>query len=345
MFSELLRLKKAGKLFSVFTRSGNILACRSRDSAPIRIASPEALQQLAGSGAARRPAQERAQSGDRSGLSPDSTPERVPDRDAGADVITPSGHSSGMEVEARSPSGPSRRGSYSHSGPRRAVAASDVAPTGAPSAVAARTVSGGRLVSSLLDCARGTVETVHLSPPLPEIPAGGSSVPRSPAGGEPVVAAGEHLSAASVGAAGDAAGDGARTSASRPPGAAGLEPPLPVALEVASVPQSPPLRDSRSGERDGGSEVSVSVSGSALPSGGRGGGLSERSPSDAGGGVSRPGGSRGGPVSRVPGGGAAGDAAAGRGDVRSSSVASRAGFRGGRGVSDLPRSRDIREYF
>ena len=68
LFLELLRLKKAGKVFSVFTRSGNILACRSRDSAPIRIASPEALRQLAGSGAARRPVQERAQSGARSGL-------------------------------------------------------------------------------------------------------------------------------------------------------------------------------------------------------------------------------------------------------------------------------------
>ena len=157
MLLDLLRLKKAGKIFSVFTRSGNILACRSRDSAPIRIASPEALQQLAGSGAARRPVQERAQSGDRSGLPPDSTPERVPGRAAGTGVITPSRHSGSMEVEARSPSGPSRRGSYSHSGPRRAVAAGDVAPAGA-----ARIASGGQLVSSLLDCARGTVETVHL---------------------------------------------------------------------------------------------------------------------------------------------------------------------------------------
>ncbi|KAF0287851.1 Brevican core protein [Amphibalanus amphitrite] len=42
MFSDLLRMKKEGIIFSVFTRSGVILACRSRDSAPIRITDPEA---------------------------------------------------------------------------------------------------------------------------------------------------------------------------------------------------------------------------------------------------------------------------------------------------------------
>ena len=45
LFSSLLK-----KYFSVFTRSGSVLACRSRDAAPLRVADAEAVQRLAGDG-------------------------------------------------------------------------------------------------------------------------------------------------------------------------------------------------------------------------------------------------------------------------------------------------------
>ena len=63
MLSDLMRLRKEGVIFSAFTRSGNIMACRSRDAAPLRIASPEAVQQLAESGPVSRLVQERTQVG------------------------------------------------------------------------------------------------------------------------------------------------------------------------------------------------------------------------------------------------------------------------------------------
>ena len=56
-------MKREKKIASVFTRSGNIMVCRSRDSAPFRVADPEAVSQLSGSGAPRRPEQGRAQAG------------------------------------------------------------------------------------------------------------------------------------------------------------------------------------------------------------------------------------------------------------------------------------------
>ena len=62
MFADLLQLKREGLIF-VFTRSGDILACRSRGSAPIHIADPEVVRRLAGDGAPGRPAQGRTQAG------------------------------------------------------------------------------------------------------------------------------------------------------------------------------------------------------------------------------------------------------------------------------------------
>ena len=70
IFSDLLRLKKDGRIFSVFTRSGVILVCRSRDSAPVRVMDPEAVQRLAGVGAPSRTAHGRAQVSD-PGVTPD----------------------------------------------------------------------------------------------------------------------------------------------------------------------------------------------------------------------------------------------------------------------------------
>ena len=66
MFAELLKLKKRGVISSVFTRSGDILVFRSRDSAPIRIASPESVSQLSGIAESRN-TQGRAQEEDGGG--------------------------------------------------------------------------------------------------------------------------------------------------------------------------------------------------------------------------------------------------------------------------------------
>ena len=46
MHLDLLRLKKERVICSVFTCSGDLLVCKSRDSAPIRVADPETVRQL-----------------------------------------------------------------------------------------------------------------------------------------------------------------------------------------------------------------------------------------------------------------------------------------------------------
>ena len=43
MVKELLRLKKEGKISTVFTRAGDVMICRSRDSPPLRIADPVSM--------------------------------------------------------------------------------------------------------------------------------------------------------------------------------------------------------------------------------------------------------------------------------------------------------------
>ncbi|KAF0314390.1 hypothetical protein FJT64_015142 [Amphibalanus amphitrite] len=74
LFSSLLQLKKEGKIFSVFTRAGDVLACRSRDTAPVRVVDAEAVRRLAGArgggGVTADPAQRRAQESER-GVMPD----------------------------------------------------------------------------------------------------------------------------------------------------------------------------------------------------------------------------------------------------------------------------------
>ncbi|KAF0302163.1 hypothetical protein FJT64_025705 [Amphibalanus amphitrite] len=82
MFMDLLSLKKEGRIFSVFTRSGDILACKSRDSAPVRVADPEAVRRLAVSGAPRRPAQGRAQEAGRGALLGSRSARDAPERGA-----------------------------------------------------------------------------------------------------------------------------------------------------------------------------------------------------------------------------------------------------------------------
>ena len=142
MFSDLLRLKKEGVIFTAFTRSGNIMACRSRDAAPLRIASPEAVQQLAESGPVSRPVQGRTQVGGvEDAPSHSASGRELQNGGRGEDPDVAPGIDSSMEVETRGPadaSSPSRGVSFP--GPRNNAACSPPKQPG----------------SSLLDCARET---------------------------------------------------------------------------------------------------------------------------------------------------------------------------------------------
>ena len=229
MFSDLLQLKKEGIIFSAFTRSGDIFACRSRDSAPIRIADPEAVRQLAGTGAPPCPARGRARAAERGRPGP------AAEREEGSSVLergrTPSGLSGAMELEARSPGG----------------AAVSAAPVSCSAPAGSGVVAGrGSSSSSLLDCARTSpVELVRLSSPLEAA----------------VLSAGAAAAAGrSVGGGGGRAGARSRSAspgvrplaALRSAAAGGLESPLLVTSEVGS----PPLSTRSAGE-SGQREVTV----------------------------------------------------------------------------------------
>ena len=217
MFSDLLRLKKEGIIFSVFTRSGVILACRSRDSAPIRIADPEAVRQLAEAGAARDPAaaQGRAQAATGGGVSsgprtegwrPELERERRTSELGGA-----------VERGAPSPSGASRS----------AVPGSHPGPGGSDDAANRRRVCSTS--SSLLECARGTpVSLVRLSPPLePVSPADAAATADRSAGGGDCGLAGARDCSVSP---------GVRPAAARPAGTDDLETPMDVTSGAAPPP-------------------------------------------------------------------------------------------------------------
>ena len=107
MFSDLLRMKKEGIIFSVFTNSGDILACRSRDSAPIRIADHEALRRLAESSASHRPAQGRAQATEVEGAA-GPPPQREEWSGVQERGRTPSGLDAAMDIGTQSPDSASR---------------------------------------------------------------------------------------------------------------------------------------------------------------------------------------------------------------------------------------------
>ena len=334
IFSDLLRLKKDGKIFSVFTRSGDILACRSRDSAPIRVASCEAVRSLSGDDAPRGPAQGRARApgGEAPPEPAREREERRRTREAGES--TPSRLNGGMEVETRSPvdsPGPAHRGSYS--GPRR-VGAADRAETSSP-------VDRDRRGSSLLDCAReSAVQLVQLSPPLQETPAGAC------AAGVSATADGGLTGAPSVGARGRPAPPAGRPDAAQPPLAGGLEPPLTVTSDAAHQPVTAPA----SGRRGEWREHAVSGQSPAPPSGGRPRRLAGSQPDEdgAGGGECRPEVSLGGSGCGVGGrssGGMGGTAPTLAGRTRSSSAVSRPGPAGAGTTGDSFRSRDIRDYF
>lgn len=182
MFADLLQLRKTGHIFSVFTQSGNIFVCRSSDTAPIRLADPEAVMQLAGGRADRGPAQGRAQAGSRGGP-PVSARER---ERRGRLSERAAEEPAGMEVEM---GGPADSASPADRGTR--VLASGVRPvdSGAGSAAVAPTptVSQRRPGSSLLDCAEEDVNLVQLSPPLDAV---STASPGAVSGGSPALPSG-----------------------------------------------------------------------------------------------------------------------------------------------------------
>ena len=151
MFAELLQMKKDRKIHSVFTRSGTILVCRSRDSPPLRVADPEAVRQLSGSDAPRRPAQRRVQVEDGRGPSGTAAVGRA-ERGAdgrGASSDRGSGDVSTGRASLSDPSSRSRTGDV----PLRAAQ------------------------SPLLSCARETVQLVQLAAPLEESSIDAASTP------------------------------------------------------------------------------------------------------------------------------------------------------------------------
>ena len=339
MFSQLLQLKREGTIFSVFTRSGDILVCRSRNSAPVRIGGPDAVQKLSGTtAAAERPAR---------------GPSRAADGEARLDTVPASGEregtprmdevsspsiGGGMEVELPSPADPtSRSQDASYSGSRRP---SDVEDGGAKNAETGRAQHRDRPVSSLLECAQETVQLVQLSPPLQGVPSEGAAGGSSAGGGELAEARGGSPVAA-VAESGEEPPDSG-PAVDRPSGGGDLEPPLPGASEVVS--QSAEGSTSERTETPLGGSVSERSSG--LPSGGRHRGASEcsstrggdsrQTPQTSSAGV----GSRAGMGSGAAGGavGRAADAGGLAGDSRHSSV-------GSRKTGATSRSKSIRDYF
>ena len=228
LFSETLQLKKDGIIFSTFTRAGNIFVCRSRDSAPLRIADPEALRQLAESGASRRPAQRRAQVEGVSGRPDPWREEGVRERERAPSGLT----SSAMEVVALSPVGSEVTASRAVGAGSRHAGAADLNPAGTDRA--RERGRHGSSPSSLLECAReAAVSLVQLSPPLKETSAVGATTAASSAG----VADRLIETSVAVGALGDSASPGVgRPTVRERPTTGDLVSPVPGTSGVASPP-------------------------------------------------------------------------------------------------------------
>lgn len=326
LFSSLLKLKKEGRIFSVFTRSGNVLACRSRDTAPVRVVDAETVQRMAGGGggAADRPAQGRAQERER-GVTPDEAaallpPLRAPTPAAAARL----GGGDDMELDERggdeispahhaSPPGSQRRDEF------------------ASPAISRDSANGRRPGSSLLDCAReSTVHLVHLSPPLQEGTASPGGADRAPA----VVPNGASATTGNQDGVNSSAG---LRSSGHSPGTDGLEPPLPISPVSFAAPARSPGESGGEPGRGGG------------PPGGEGtaptssGQPSERqAPQSKGNGVSFQTDGGGGPGSRIRN--------EGEGGVSDATVSGRASARSlssgkPKGNCVSAGSRDIREFF
>ena len=187
MFQKLLQLKKEKKIFSVFTRSGNILVCRSRDSAPVRVLDPEAVSALSEPGVSRHPEQGRVEVENEGGQRP------------GGAVVEGERRGREQSVADESRQRPFHRDrvdsgtAVSHV---RLDSGTDLHPDSSE-LESVGTSPGGevsrRRPSVLRDCARDPVPETHLSPPLQE-PRGAEAgvrpsdgVPPAPASLEPPV--------------------------------------------------------------------------------------------------------------------------------------------------------------
>ena len=284
IFAELLQLKRRGVIFSVFTRAGNILACRSRDSAPIRIASPDAVSQLAGV-AESRSSQGRAQR-DGGGDPPAPALRRESQGSRRERESEPPGPSEEMEGVAHSPGDPSELATHrgALTGQRLGETMDDSSPEG-PGRPGKRQQPRS---SSLLECAREAVpRLVQLSPPLPMVEAataGSAEVADQP--GDGVGRSG--ALPVTVGAGGCSASP-CRTAVAVHSADDSRESPLPA----TSGPASPRSTAPASGERGGQRRDEMTVRSPALASGesGRAGGLTEQR-SAAGGAVGGVGGYR-----------------------------------------------------
>ena len=139
MFQELLRLKREKLIFSVFTRSGDVMVCRHRGSVPFRVADPEAVSQLIAPGAPPVSEQGRTQ-------------ERM-------QVGSDGGRGSPASTQ---PGDSANQGRLVQEKEQRVERRAD-GPSSSPGGVA---VAG---LSPLLVCAREPVSLVQLSPPAPPV--------------------------------------------------------------------------------------------------------------------------------------------------------------------------------
>ena len=258
MFSDLLRLKKEGRIFTVFTRSGDILACGSRDSPPVRVADPETVRRLAGSDTVCRPdLQGRAQAAGRAAPPGPRAAVTETSGDRGRGVAALDGLGESVGAGARRPAGSAgaaRRESPPE--PRRWRAPVDAGPAG-PGGAAERLQSTG---SSLLECARESpVHMVHLSPPLEREVA-------SAGGGERSAGGAEGRDSTLGGFPGVSVSPVARPGAASSPASVGdLETPM----MVTSVAASPRLTSAGLGELSGRWSGGASGGAAVLPPGER----------------------------------------------------------------------------
>ena len=177
MFLELLRLKREGKIFSVFTRSGDIFACRTRDSAPVRLPDPEAVREMTGAGTGQRPARGRAEAESRGEPSSSAPETDGRGRSPGSTGDGPAG----MEVEVRSPTDSSRLSSAVPCTPAAGSRRGDM--RAAPEAAGETPTAGRRRLSSALLDGAEEVGLVELSPPSDATSAECVDVGRSADGG------------------------------------------------------------------------------------------------------------------------------------------------------------------
>ena len=214
MYMDLLQLKRERVIFSVFTRSGNVMVCKSRDSAPIRVADPGTVRQLSESSESGPVGRGRFRAGEDGRPPGRSSGVPVPGRPRAGVMMPPAVGAGGQEPELLSPRGVT--GSSQLDSPTGSQGRGNVGVRDGPRG-GVRDVRSRQPSSSLLDCAREPVRQVRLMTPL-SAPPGGSSPGRGVA-----VTPGSSV----------AAGDGPAGARPRLSGEGGLEPPSQATSEAA----------------------------------------------------------------------------------------------------------------